>query len=178
MDDRRTIAADLVQDRSEGMRSADGIEADDFFQPVCVICQEALVGDNGGLIRTFRCGHKFHQHCVSTGNLRTCPLCREVLTDQKLCVRCYDPITMTYQFGNTVHTLCSLCMINKIQDESRHKAKMLMVYNKNIANLEYNTSKIFARLDEGVPVSDCMGQLILELQSFYRGADQIHMELI
>jgi len=151
----------------------------DFFQPPCVICQDDLVvTEEGSLIRGFSCGHKYHYRCVLRGQITVCPLCRESVAEQRLCSKCMTPIKNTYQLVQKTYALCSICMINKVEDQSREKSQILMVYNKNVACLEANYMRILAGYDAGISATSCLESLAVELKQFFRGSDNIHSAMI
>lgn len=59
--------------------------------PVCPICFEELGAEVGGPVRTLRCGHQFHDGCVSHWLTEcpksTCPVCRDVVAPGE-CLQC------------------------------------------------------------------------------------------
>ncbi len=166
-------------DQEQHEKATDEESNDEFFQVPCVICQEDLyIVDQASLVRTFSCGHKFHYACVVRGQISVCPLCRETVQKQRLCSGCYNPISVTYKLGDREYNLCAVCMINKVDTKNRNKASVLMVYNKNIATLEYNAMRIFATYDAGVSAQSCLEQLLVEMRAFFRGADSLAVGLI
>lgn len=72
----------------------------------CCICISDITNEDK--IITLKCNHTFHYECISKIKNNLCPLCREKITDNKICTGDHKSLFyIPYYYKNGKCRICS-----------------------------------------------------------------------